>query len=184
MKSFFITSLMFVVVSLVSSHSLAYAFIDLNMDRAMLQSDAEGEVVTPYKAVLTDADLRAYAQTALREDEDLGALNFASNRVEVSYKQQGRFLALVPMSFKVRAVARASGEVELYYPWYSFLTLDDEEEVRTKLKIAVDNALHARAVGSVRAEGEVANPAFTPAESAEVAAEMHATLRESLEGVQ
>ncbi|MEK7135204.1 MAG: hypothetical protein AAB780_00665 [Patescibacteria group bacterium] len=180
MKKKLFTNLVLVAVLFVSSHSFAYAFIDLNMDRAMLKADAEGEVVTPAKAVLTDSDLRAYAETALREDDNLEALSFTGDRVEVSYKQQGHFLALVPMTFKAKAVAKASGEVELNYPWYTFLNLDDKEKVKIELKIAVDNALSARAVGSVRAEGEVVNPVFTPAESAEVAAQMHAILQKSL----
>ncbi len=155
--------------------------VEVNLERDMLGSDTEGEVMTSSEAVLTNADLRAYAQTALRGDEGLEAMSFTGETVEVRYKQQGRFLALVPITFNVKAVVDAEGKVDLNYPWYAFLTLDDQEKIKTELKIAVDNALRARAVGSVRAEGQAENPRFTAAESAEVAAQVHAILRSNFE---
>lgn len=153
---------------------------NLNVNRGMLEDDGEKVVETSAEAVLTNGDLKAYARSALRSDENLDEFRFTSKSVEVNYRQRGRLLALVPISFKARAVAKVDGDVELEYPWYSFLTLDDEERIETELQIAVDNALHARALGSVRAEGEVTNPSFTAAEAAAVAARMRATLSASL----
>lgn len=153
---------------------------EIKVGRNQISTEDEGSVVISAKAVLTNSDLRAYADSALRSDKNLEEVNFKSNRVEVKYKETGKFLALVPITFTVKAVANANGEVELNYPWYAFLTVDNEERLETELKVAVDNALRARTVGSVRAEGEVESPFFTASESAEVAGEMHAILKSGL----
>jgi hypothetical protein len=155
-------------------------FKTLNFTRSSVEN--ETVVETMPEAVLTHTDLKAYATTALKGDENLEAFNFSEDKVEVSYKQRGRLLALVPISFTAKAIAKADGDVELDYPWYAFLTVDDHEKLRTELKVVVDNTLKARAVGSVRAEGEVMSPRFTASESAEVASEMHAVLRSGLNG--
>ncbi len=132
--------------------------------------------------VESDGDLQAYAASALRNDESLDDVTFTDDSVTVKYKEKGRFLALVPMTFTVRAVAHADGTLELDYPWYSFLTLDSRDEVETDLRIAVDNAIRAHAVGSVRAEGQAENMTLSASERAEIAAEMHAILKARLAG--
>ena len=153
----------------------------INVNRAQIETSQESQVSVEPKAVSTSADLKAYASTAMNADSQIDEMNFTSNRVEVSYKQKGRFLALVPITFNVKAVAHADGTVEVKYPWYAILTVDNKDEVETELKVRVDNALHAKLVGSVKAEGEALNPVFTANESAEVAAQMQAVLQAALE---
>jgi len=99
-------------------------------------------------------------------------------RVVVEKKQKGIFLALVPITFTVKTSADARGNVEVKYPWYSALTIDKEDEVKTKAKVAVTNALKASAVGSVRAAGESAHPRFTAREAKLVEAELNRVLDE------
>lgn len=132
--------------------------------------------------VESDGDLQAYAETALRNDESLSDVSFTDDTVTVKYKEKGRFLALVPMTFTVSAKAHADGTLELDYPWYSFLTLDSQDELETDLRIAVDNAIRAQAVGSVRAEGQAENATLSASERAVIAAEMHTILKARLAG--
>jgi hypothetical protein len=139
-------------------------------------------VEMPAEKVQSEADLETYSETALRNDSRLDDISFTANTVEVKYREKGRFLALVPMTFTIRAVAHADGTVELEYPWYSFLTLDNKDELETDLKIAVDNAIHAQAVGSVRAAGQAEKATLTAAERAEIAEEMQAILKAQLAG--
>lgn len=164
----------------------------LNMSRAEIGSDANVNSQTQSSAetngsienaadVETVADLKAYASSTIRSDEMVDSLNFTSNAVEMKYKQEGKFLALIPITFNVTAKAKANGEVELSYPWYAFLTIDNGDEMETELKVAVDNALRARTVGSVQAEGEVENPTFTASEQAEIMAQMQAVLSSAFE---
>jgi hypothetical protein len=100
--------------------------------------------------------------------------------VEVSSKQEGKFLALVPIKFTVRVTVHADGRVEVKYPWYSIFTVDREKEVETEIRVAVDNAIRGRAVGSVRAAGEPENPVFTEEESADIEEEIQEVLKKNL----
>ena len=155
-----------------------------NINRTELGSNVESGAKVEARSVVTNGDLRAYALSAISADADLEAMNFSEDTVEIKYKEQGKLLALVPITFTARAIAHADGTIELKYPWYSVLTVDNKTELETKIQVAVDNALNARMVGSVQAEGEEASPAFTAPESAEVAAQIHAVLsaRETVDG--
>ncbi|MDO8424163.1 MAG: hypothetical protein Q7S54_00950, partial [bacterium] len=134
------------------------------------------------KAVLTNVDLQAYAAGAVRSDTRIDEMNFTNETVEVKYEEEGRLLALIPVTFTVSVVAKADGTVEVEYPWYSVITVDKRDRIEVQAKVAVDNALRARLVGSVRAEGIEAEPRFTADESAEVAAQIHAVLKAGLTG--
>ena len=109
------------------------------------------------------------------------SLGISRTQVEVSYKQKGHIFAFIPITFTVRAVASADGRVEMEYPWYSVITIDNRREVETELKIAVETTLSASKVGSVRAEGKPAQPQFTPSESAQVVSAMHSVLQAKFE---
>lgn len=148
-----------------------------SMDDIEESADTESDVAVSASGVSTSNDLRAYARTAIRTDERVEGMNFAEDRVEVKYKESGRFLALLPVTFTVSARAHANGEVEVDYPWYSFLTIDNHDKVETEMKVAIDSAMRSRLVGSVQAAGTSANPTFNASESAMLAAEMHRVLK-------
>ncbi len=148
-----------------------------SMDDVEGSADTESGVAVSASGVSTSNDLRAYARTAIRTDERVEGMNFAEDRVEVKYKESGRFLALLPVTFTVSARAHANGEVEVDYPWYSFLTIDNHDKVETEMKVAIDSAMRSRLVGSVQAAGTSANPTFNASESAMLAAEMHRVLK-------
>ncbi|OHA92014.1 MAG: hypothetical protein A3J09_00760 [Candidatus Zambryskibacteria bacterium RIFCSPLOWO2_02_FULL_51_21] len=99
--------------------------------------------------------------------------------VEVERTQKGMLLALVPITFNVRATADARGNVKLEYPWYSALTVDRRQEVETKARVAVQNAMKGRLVGLVVAEGEAENPYFTPSEAQAVEKVLISVLEET-----
>ncbi|MBX4181643.1 hypothetical protein KW807_02150 [Candidatus Parcubacteria bacterium] len=101
--------------------------------------------------------------------------------VEVRSKDHGHLLALVPVDLNVTVRAHADGTVEVIYPWYSVLTVDNKEDLETQVKIAVDNALRAEEVGRVRAEGEVINPTFSTQSAAHVRAEIEKVLKSVVE---
>ncbi len=102
--------------------------------------------------------------------------------VEVRYKERGKLLALMPVTFPITAKATPDGAIELEYPWYSFLTLDNKEKLETDLKVAVGHALRSRLVGSVQALRTEPQESFSAEESAVVSAEMERVLRESFAG--
>lgn len=140
MSKIFLLSLLFAF----TSYSDALALIDLNVLSAESTSTLAIEELN--------------AQEVAIDEEGV-------DRVEVVKKQRGLFLALVPITFTVKAVAYPDGAVEVFYPWYSAIMVDRDDEIRAQLKIAVDNALKSRLVGSVRAEGQSPNPRFSAEEA-------------------
>ena len=95
------------------------------------------------------------ADSSLAEEvgEDIEVKNSGIEKVEVEHKQKGLLLALWPITFTVKVVVLPDGTVDLHYPWYSAITVDRQEEIETKVKVAVSTALKEKLVGSVRAEG-------------------------------
>lgn len=104
-----------------------------------------------------------------------------TNIVEVSHKQRGILLALIPITFQAKAIADARGNIKIIYPWYSKLSLDKKEEVETNARVAVDNALKAGAVGTVKAQGENAAPKFSPKQAEAVEKALLKVLKNAFE---
>lgn len=99
--------------------------------------------------------------------------------VEARYRETGKLLALVPVTFSASARAYAAGGVELDYPWYSFLTVDKREKLESELGVAVDSALRRLGVGTVTAAGESRKESFSPEEAAAVSEAMRQVLEEN-----
>lgn len=99
--------------------------------------------------------------------------------VVVEYREKGYLLALVPIDFTVRAAAYPDGRVELRYPWYSFMTLDNEAQIETELKIVVSSTLTDHARGSVKAVGVALKPTFSEGERIFVAEAMREVLEKN-----
>jgi hypothetical protein len=127
---------------------------------------------TPASAALIDLNPRAHMAVAISSTTTDEAQGDAIEVVEGSYRLKGHLLALVPVSFMVDAKAHANGEVELDYPWFAYITVSRRQELETELRVAIDNARHARLRGSVRAEGEPVNPQFSAEEAEAVKKEM------------
>lgn len=153
--------LLFTSLLLPTHDSSAYALIDLNA------LSAEHSLTVEVEA--------AEEVTVSNDEKEEGI-----EKVEVRHKQKGLLLALWPITFTVRGVVTSDGNVELFYPWYSAITVDHREEIKAKVKVAVDNALKARLVGSVRAEGTPSNPRFTLEEAAMVRSVVEKALSSSL----
>ena len=148
----------------------------LKVNRAQVESLDEAFVSIEADEVETDKDLRDYALGVIRSDEGVEEINFTSEEVEVLHKQHGYILALVPVTFDIKVVARADGEIEVSYPWYSVITIDRKTAVEIELKIAIDTVRSESMVGSVRAKGKPLEPKFTVRESAETVSAIHSVL--------
>lgn len=49
------------------------------------------------------------------------ASDVSISHTDIAYKQSGRVLGVIPISFQVKAVTYADGRLELKSPWYAFL---------------------------------------------------------------
>lgn len=85
-------------------------------------------------SVQTDSDLKTFAATALRNDDNLDSIGFASDRVEVAYREPARFLGIFPASVNIDVVAHNDGSVDIDYPWYSFLMVTNRADLESSIK--------------------------------------------------
>ena len=173
-------SLFILALAAFPKNSMAvYAVIDLSQRSSY---DLDGEVAQVESAntdnsshsatpllVASEEALKIYIETAKKNDEHIHDIVVTENTVEMHYKEIGRFLALVPITLTIRAVAHADGNVVVSYPWYASLTLDKKKELETELGVAVSSTLKALRGGTAVSE----SGKFTAIEAGAVAVQMH-----------
>ena len=77
--------------------------------------------VTTPASVRTDTDVESYAHSVINKDENVTNVTIGSTTVAVSYKVPAKFLGFIPASITINAESDESGNVNISYPWYSFL---------------------------------------------------------------
>lgn len=159
-KSLFATTICLAVIAgIFALPQSAHAYAIINLNTLSADTSLEAEVAQ------------------VREEEK----NESVDKVIVRHKQKGALLAIFPITFTVIATAYPDGRVELRYPWYSKITLDNEKEIENRARIAVDNALKSSLVGTVSAEGYSEKPRFSEAQAEATEAELRKVLREAFE---
>ena len=157
-------------ISTMMSSSLFTEGQSLNIDRAEVEADGEAFANVEPQSVEVNADLRAYAQSAIKSDSGIEEMNFTKDTVEVKYKQRGKLFALIPITFIVTTTAHADGTVEVDYPWYSFLNSDQSNEVEAEIQAMVSNTIDADV-----------ETGFSASNSARVASAIQSVLKTRLE---
>ena len=157
-------------ISTMMSSSLFTEGQSLNIDRSEVEADGEAFANVEPQSVEVNADLRAYAQSAIKSDSGIEEMNFTKDTVEVKYKQRGKLFALIPITFIVTTTAHADGTVEVDYPWYSFLTSDQSNEVEAEIQAMVSNTIDADV-----------ETGFSASNSARVASAIQSVLKTRLE---
>src|SRR3989344_5081613 len=105
----------------------------LIVTRADVRSNAVIATSRDWASVKSDADLSGYIAAQMKNDENIARVQVSPANVAVTYKQQARFLALVPTTISATAMVDASGDVTVSYPWYSFL-FATENDIKAKLQ--------------------------------------------------
>jgi hypothetical protein len=135
--------------------------------------------------VASQSDLKAFARAELIIDENLSSMAFASDRVEVMYKEHARFFGIIPTSVNVNVVAHNDGTVDINYPWYSFLMVTSRGELESSIKSEVNAYMsqHASANTSAAANTNTnAQSNWNAKANAELATRIEAALRAHLNG--
>ncbi|MBU2103966.1 hypothetical protein KKD81_03390 [Patescibacteria group bacterium] len=94
---------------------------------AMIQSSAD---------VNSSESFRAYAQNSLESDARFEGVVVSENGMDLTYKRDARFLAVVPSKMTVQVHIDDNGSVEVKYPWYSFLMTSAESRADLEARIA------------------------------------------------
>lgn len=115
-----------------------------NESFTVLRSSLGADVTTApasADAVMTDADLSAYASAMMRADDRIEAVAFNDENVEVRYGAPGRLFGIFPVTMTVRAEVASDGSVAVSYPWYRFLVASDGgADIESELSSRIDAA--------------------------------------------
>lgn len=94
-------------------------------------------------SVRSENDLRGYVAAQLESDSNIEAIELASHSVAVTYKEKARLFAVIPVTVDATATVDANGNVEVSYPWYSFLMSTGKDELEAKIENRVSAVLLA-----------------------------------------
>jgi hypothetical protein len=192
----FILTLAFAVYAATSSRSVsAAALIDLgigldygnytNVDagKTVKANSTSGGVsqtslgvatITPSE-VTSEAGFDIYASSTVNADPYIESVSYTPDEVVVWYKDEGKLLALIPISLRVKVAAYPDGSVEVGYPWYSRITVDRQTELKSRIGVAVATAMKSDSVGVLSAAQTPAK--FSPHEAALVSSKILEVLR-------
>ncbi|MDB5194172.1 MAG: hypothetical protein JWN50_186 [Parcubacteria group bacterium] len=162
-------------------------------------ADVTGTVGSQVSAdnVQSSSDLKAFAATQLRNDQNLSSMAFASDNVEVAYRERAHFLGFIPTSVNVNVTAHNDGTVDVSYPWYSFLMTTNRGDIEAAVKSEVSAYLSSHSSVNVNAASDANTASSTSGSSAingtaqsnwnasiraELAARIQAVLRSQLTG--
>lgn len=134
--------------------------------------------VTLPAQVRTSADLSGYVTTTVRSDENVQAVEAASNKVSLTYKQHARFLGFIPVTLNARAEVDAAGNVEVKYPWYSIFAVTDRATLESKVQNSVNATLGTK--GSLSGDAD-ASASLTVEQQAKVVAAVRAVMRDAFD---
>lgn len=124
------------------------SIIPIAIDRADVDDSTEvttsAEVSVP-SAVHTQADLSAYASSAVRADKNIDGVVLSDSGVMVRYMQPAKLFGFIPVSVTVTTEVDNQGHVAVKYPWYRFLvSVGDKDKLEADIQSRVDAALAAR----------------------------------------
>jgi hypothetical protein len=134
-------------------------------------------------------DLKTFAATELRNDENLASMAFGPDNVGVTYDERARLLGIIPTTVEVGVVAHDDGTVDFNYPWYSFLLVTNRGDIESAIKSEVSAYISEHSPGTpntgVDASGSVSSSSalkLNARNEALLAARIQAILRAHLVG--
>lgn len=130
--------------------------------------------LTPIQ-VDTKADLEAYIAAQLESDENVESIEAAQNSVSVTYKDRAHLFAVIPVMVDATATVDAEGNVEVSYPWYSFLMSTDKAELEAKIQNRVNAIVDAGGDVAANASAAVSGSGAVEADEDGVSANVGAT---------
>lgn len=117
-------------------------------EAAQVSIDAESAALVA-SSVATNEDLSLYATSKLKRDASLRRIDASSESVRVSYRQEARFLGVIPAGITAHATVTNSGGVDIDYPWYRFLfAVEHDTDAEAQLESEVRELLAAQADAS------------------------------------
>jgi len=139
------------------------------LQRDINSGNAEGEgsvSVSSAADVTTEDSLRAYAESTLRANESIDAVEMDGEGMVVRYRQPARFLGFIPGHMPVTVNVTNDGAVSVDYPWYAFLMTTDTDRADFESRLASEIGAAFDASGEAMANAMLTVNAEADAEQA------------------
>ena len=111
---------------------------DLMIVRADVQSGSVAATSVNPASVSSRANLSGYIAAQMKQDKKISAVESASEKVSVTYKQPAKLFGVFRITLNTRVEVDRGGNVKISYPWYAFLTDANKTGVETALQSAFD----------------------------------------------
>lgn len=85
--------------------------------------------------------LRSFAAHVINEDRHVSRVALSSSTVEAHVDTPASFLGFLPTSVQAQVSVNSDGSVDVHYPWYAFFFKTNQDQVKTQVTDAVDQAL-------------------------------------------
>jgi|GEM_PF-2695128 len=130
--------------------------------------------------VNTPGDLEVYTRTLEQQDKKISKIEVDDSRIFLAYRQPARFLGIIPVSVLANVEVDAQGNVSIDYPWYTFLTVKEDEKLKAELQAKVGEILGTGgASGTVTGTTTVAFSDLSSRSKAKILQAIHLTLMEN-----
>lgn len=83
--------------------------------------------------VETESDLALYAAGLLLADENAKKIELGNGDVQLTYRTHARLFGFIPVLVSATATVNQSGDVEVEYPWYAFLSSTNRAEIENDI---------------------------------------------------
>ncbi|OGG53291.1 hypothetical protein A2851_01740 [Candidatus Kaiserbacteria bacterium RIFCSPHIGHO2_01_FULL_53_29] len=124
----------------------------LIITRADVDSNAVEATSASASSVKTQAELSGFVAAQVKGDNNISAVEAASDSVAVTYKQHAKLFGFIPVTLDATATVDASGNVKISYPWYAFLTVTNHDDLQASIQSNVNAQLGVS--GSVNASAQ------------------------------
>ena len=110
---------------------------------ATVQNSTDATMPAPTNISTTD-DLNLYTKSLQENDRDISNIDVNNDHVIVAYREPAKFLGFIPVSVTANAQVDAEGNVTLHYPWYTFLSSKNDEQLKADLQTRVAEVMGAQ----------------------------------------
>ncbi len=121
----------------------------ISIDRSSSEVTGGTKTNVTVDKVRTQADLKAFAASELRNDENFSSLDIDEGEITIKYKQPAKFLGFLSTKVNVVVEVNSDGTVDIKYPWYSFLSTTN----KTDLEAAIEKAIASYTSTSLSVNG-------------------------------
>lgn len=87
--------------------------------------------------ISTDDDLKVYTKSLKNEDKNVSKVEVTDNQILLAYRQPSKFLGFIPSMSTAYVKIDAQGNLSVDYPWYTFLSVKDDEKLKADLQMQI-----------------------------------------------